>query len=287
MSGLTIAAPAKINLGLEVRGRRADGYHEIVTIFQALEFGDTVHLTPAPTIRGESAVDGLDAGSDLAFRAAYELQERIGTTGGVHISIDKRIPVAAGLAGGSTDAAAVLLGLRRLWNADASTTAESARALGADIPFFLHPGTALGLARGDDLRPMPPAPMRWVLLVRPHAEISARDAYAELRPPEWSGGSATLQQVDGLRDGDFMPQLLINDLQPAAIRLVPEVAQVLRALESAGAEPALLAGSGPTCFGLFPTRAAARNAESRVGSHGWWTQTTRFMTPPDDAASQL
>jgi len=287
VAGLTIPAPAKINLGLQVRGRRDDGYHDIVTIFQALEFGDTVNLTPAPTIQGESAVDGLNPAADLAFRAARELKARVGVPRGVHIRVDKRIPVAAGLAGGSTDAAAVLLGLGRMWAADPDSVAEAARALGADVSFFLRPGTALGLARGDDLRPMPPAPLRWVLLVRPNAEISARDAYAELRPPEWSGGCATLQQVDGIRDGDFMPQLLINDLQPAAIRLVPEVAQVLRALESAGAEPALLAGSGPTCFGLFPTRAAARNAEARVQSHGWWTRTTRFMTPPDDADRQL
>jgi len=284
---LTIAAPAKINLGLEVRGRRADGYHEIVTIFQALEFGDTVHLTPAPTIQGESAVPGLDPAADLAFRAARELQARSGTRQGVHIRVDKRIPVAAGLAGGSTDAAAVLLGLQRLWSSDASAVAETARALGADVPFFLRPGTALGLARGDDLRPIPPGPPHWVVLVRPDAEISARDAYAELRPAEWSGGAATLQQVDAIRGGHFTPQLLTNDLQPAAIRLVPEVAVVIRALESAGAEPPLLAGSGPTCFGLFATRAAARNAEARVKSHGWWTKTTRFMTPPDEAGSQL
>lgn len=287
MAGLTIAAPAKINLGLEVRGRRDDGYHDIVTIFQALEFGDTVNLASAPTIQGKSAVDGLDVNADLAFRAAYELQARIGGTGGVHIRIDKRIPVAAGLAGGSTDAAAVLLGLQRLWSSDASAVAETARALGADVPFFLRPGTALGLARGDDLRPIRPAPPHWVVLARPDAEISARDAYAELRPAEWSGGGATLRQVDGIRDGDFMPRLLINDLQPAAIRLVPEVAEVLRALESAGADPALLAGSGPTCFGLFPTRATARTAEAQVKSHGWWTRTTRFMTPPDAAGRQL
>lgn len=287
MAGLTIAAPAKINLGLEVRGRRDDGYHDIVTIFQALDFGDTVHLTPASTIQGESAVDGLDAASDLAFRAAYELQERIGRTSGVHIKIDKSIPVAAGLAGGSTDAAAVLLGLGRLWAADPEAVAETARALGADVSFFLRPGTALGLARGDDLRPLPAAPPHWVLLVRPDAEISARDAYAELRPAEWSGGHSTLQQADAVRHSRFTPQLLTNGLQPAAIRLVPEVAEVLRALESAGANPALLAGSGPTCFGLFPTRAAARTAEAQVKSPGWWTRTTRFMNPPHAAGRQL
>lgn len=287
MSALAIPAPAKINLGLEIRGRRDDGYHEIVTIFQALEFGDTVHLAPAPTIQGESAVDGLDANSDLAFRAAHELQARSGTTRGVHIRIDKRIPVAAGLAGGSTDAAAVLLGLRRLWPANDPTIQAAARALGADVPFFLRPGTALGLARGDDLQPLPSVPPHWALLVHPNARISAREAYAELRPAEWSGGDATLRQADDVRRGQFTTSRLTNDLQPAAIRLVPEVAEVLGALEAAGAAPALLAGSGPTCFGLFPTRVAARNALTRVRPHGWWTRITRFLTPPDAFGSQL
>ncbi len=278
---LVIHAPAKINLGLEVRGRRDDGYHEIVTIFQALEFGDTVHLSPAPTIQGESAVEGLDPASDLAFRAAHELQARIGTRLGVHIRIDKRVPVAAGLAGGSTDAAAVLLGLRRLWNAEARAVAETARMLGADVSFFLRPGTAVGLARGDELRALPPVPPRWVLLVRPEAMISARDAYAELRPAEWSGGEATLEQVDAIRHGRLSPHLATNDLQSAAIRLVPEVADVLSALDAEGARPALLAGSGPTCFGLFPSKSAAQSAKVQLRSHGWWTQVTRFAAPAD------
>lgn len=287
MAGLTIHAPAKINLGLEVRGRRDDGYHEIVTIFQALAFGDTVHLTAAREIEGDSAVPGLDPTDDLAFRAARELQARMGTTQGVHIHIEKRIPVAAGLAGGSTDAAAALLGLRRLWKAKAGAVAESARSLGADVSFFLDPGTALGLARGDELRALPPAPPRWVLLARPEATISARDAYAELRPAEWSGGDATLEQVDAIRDGQLSPHLATNDLLPAAVRLVPEVADVLDALDVAGAEPALLAGSGPTCFGLFPSRSAAQSAQVQLRSHGWWTQVTRFAAPADATDGQL
>ena len=287
MARLTIPAPAKINLGLEIRGRRDDGYHEIVTIFQALDFGDTVHLSPAPAIGGKSAVPDLDPAADLAFRAAHELQARVGTDRGVHIRIDKRIPVAAGLAGGSTDAAAVLLGLRRLWNADARAVDDTARALGADVPFFLHPGTALGLARGDELSPLPDAPPHWALLARPDAAISARDAYAELRPAEWSGGGATLEQADAIHRGQFAPDLLTNDLQPAAIRLVPEVAEVIRALQAAGAAPALLAGSGPTCFGLFPTRAAAQTAQARLQPRGWWTQVTRFAVPAAHADKQL
>ncbi len=276
---LVIPARAKINLGLEVRGRRDDGYHEIVTIFQALEFGDTVHLTAAREIEGDSAVPGLDPSDDLAFRAAHELQARIGTTQGVRIRVDKRIPVAAGLAGGSTDAAAVLLGLRRLWNAKAGAVAETARSLGADVSFFVDPGTALGLARGDEVHALPPAPTRWVLLARPEAMISARDAYAELRPAEWSGGEATLEQVDAIRDGQLLPHVATNDLQPAAVRLVPEVADVLDALDAAGARPALLAGSGPTCFGLFPSKSAAQSAKVQLRSHGWWMQVTRFATP--------
>ena len=286
-ASITIAAPAKINLGLEIRGRRGDGYHEIVTIFQALEFGDTVHLAPAPTIQGESAVEGLDAASDLAFRAAHELQARIGRRQGVHIRVDKRIPVAAGLAGGSTDAAAVLVGLSRLWAADPDAIDETARVLGADVPFFLRPGTALGLGRGDHIEPMPLAPSYWVLLVRPEAEISARDAYAEVRPSEWSGGNATLEQSDAMRRGRLDLELLTNDLQTAATRLVPEVDRVLRALEDAGADAALLAGSGPTCFGLFRTRTAARAAETRLRPHGWWTRVTRFQSETDPAADQL
>lgn len=280
-TALVVPAPAKINLGLEVLGRRDDGYHEIVTIFQALEFGDTVHLSPAPTIQGDSAVAGLDPAADLAFQAAHALQARIGTTDGVHIRIDKHIPVAAGLAGGSTDAAAVLLGLRRLWNAKARAVAETARMLGADVSFFLRPGTALGLARGDELHALPPAPPRWVLLVRPDATISARDAYAELQPAEWSGGEATRKQADGIRRGTLAPHLATNDLQAAAIRLVPEVVDVLGALDAEGARPALLAGSGPTCFGLFPSKSAAQSAKVQLRSHGWWTQVTRFAAPDD------
>ena len=287
MSRLAIAAPAKINLGLEVRSRRADGYHELVTIFQALDFGDMVHLMPAQSIAGDSAVKGLDSASDLAFRAAHELRTRVGTARGVHIRVDKRIPVAAGLAGGSTDAAAVLLGLRRLWDVDRCALAETARALGADVPFFLRSGTALGLARGDDLRPLPPPPPHWVVLARPEAEISAGDAYAELRPAEWSGGGATLAQAEALRSGRLNPGLCTNDLQAAAIRLVPEVANVLQALADAGAEAAVLAGSGPTCFGLFRTQAAADRAESRLRPNGWWTRVTRFQSAPNPAGSQL
>lgn len=285
--GLTVPAPAKINLGLEVRGRRDDGYHEIVTIFQALDFGDTVYLTPAPTIQGESAVEGLDPASDLAFRAAHELKARLGATGGVHIRVDKRIPVAAGLAGGSTNAAAVLSGLSRLWRADPCAVTETAQALGADVSFFLRPGTALGLARGDDLQPLPPASAHWVVLARPEAEISARAAYAELRRSEWSGGNATLDQASALGSGKLDPSLLINDLQAAAVRLVPEVADVLQALTDAGAKAALLAGSGPTCFGLFRARAAADQAETRLRPNGWWTCVTRFQSTPAPSGSQL
>ncbi len=278
---LVVPAPAKINLGLEVCGRRADGYHDVVTIYQALEFGDAVHLREAAAIEGVSSVAGLRPADDLAFRAAHALRARLGTNRGVYIHVEKRIPVAAGLAGGSSDAAATLLGLETLWGAPRGEVEAAARSLGADAAFFLRPGTALGLQRGDDLHPLPPAPRRWVLLVRPQAQITARAAYAELRAHEWSGGGATQANADALRTGRLDPALLTNDLQAAAARLVPDIAQVLHALDAAGAAPALLAGSGPTCFGLFPSEDEARRAQAEIRPRGWWTVLTSFLRPAD------
>jgi 4-diphosphocytidyl-2-C-methyl-D-erythritol kinase len=276
---LAIRAPAKINLGLEITRRRTDGYHDVVTILQALEFGDTVHISHATSIDGISSVHGLSQDRDLVFRAAHNLHCRVHPRTGVYIQVQKRIPVAAGMGGGSSDAGAVLRGLHVLWNANWSAIDATARSLGTDLPFFLQPGTALGLGRGDELRTLPPAPPRWVILARPHQKISTIDAYTNLRPEEYSGGGATFATARNIENGKLEPELLKNDLQAAAVRLVPEVADVLHALEDVGARPALLSGSGATCFGLFPDEDAAQTAETKLKSHNWWMMTTRFLRP--------
>ena len=278
MAKLAIPAPAKINLGLEVQRRRSDGYHDVVTVLQALEFGDTVHLTNTNTgsIDGQPSVAGLTHELDLAFRAAYQLSKMIKPPRGVYIHVDKRIPVAAGLAGGSSDAAAVLLGLEALWEADTTSIRHVARSLGTDVSFFLESGTALGLGRGDELRPLAPTPRRWVVLARPELKISTTNAYANLRPDEWSDGNNTLALADAIQDGKLDPSLLTNNLQPAALRLVPEINAVLEDLDETGAQPALVSGSGPTCFGLYTEEEAARAAQIAMAKQGWWTITTRF-----------
>jgi 4-diphosphocytidyl-2-C-methyl-D-erythritol kinase len=276
---LAIRAPAKINLGLEITRRRTDGYHDVVTILQALEFGDTVHISHATSIDGTSSVHGLSQDRDLVFRAAHNLHCRVHPRTGVYIQVEKQIPVASGMGGGSSDAGAVLRGLHVLWDANWSAIDKTARSLGTDVPFFLEPGTALGLGRGDELQTLPPAPPRWVLLARPQQKISTIDAYTDLRPEEYSGGDATFATARNIENGKLEPALLKNDLQAAAIRLAPEIADVLHALEDVGAQPALLSGSGATCFGLFPDKDAAQTAETKLKSHNWWIMTTRFLRP--------
>jgi 4-diphosphocytidyl-2-C-methyl-D-erythritol kinase len=278
MAKLAIPSPAKINLGLEVRRRRNDGYHDVVTVLQALEFGDTVHLADTNTdgIDGRPSVAGLARELDLSFRAANKLSKLIKPPRGVYIHVEKRIPVAAGLAGGSSNAAAVLLGLEALWDADRTSIRHVARSLGTDVSFFLESGTALGLGRGDELRPLAPAPRRWVVLVRPELKIFTTDAYENLRPNEWSGGNNTLALADAIQDGKLYPSLLLNNLQPAALRLAPEINAALEDLHETGAQPALVSGSGPTCFGLYAEEKAARMAQNVLAEQGWWTTTTRF-----------
>ena len=158
MTGLAIQAPAKINLGLEITQCRDDGYHDVVTVLQALEFGDTVHISHASSIDGISSVQGLGQDRDLVFQAARNLHCRVHPRTGVFIQVEKRIPIASGMGGGSSDAGAVLRGLHVLWNANWPAIDATARSIGTDLPFFLQPGTALGLGRGDELQTLPPAP---------------------------------------------------------------------------------------------------------------------------------
>tara|TARA_B100000029_G_scaffold508384_1_gene595127 strand:- start:2002 stop:2871 length:870 start_codon:yes stop_codon:yes gene_type:complete len=278
MMKLAIPAPAKINLGLEIVRRRSDGYHDVVTVLQALEFGDTIHLaeTNAESIDGQPSVAGLTHQSDLAFRAAYELRKLIAPHRGVNIHVEKRIPVAAGLGGGSSNAAAVLLGLEALWGANRASVHQVARSLGTDVSFFLDPQTTLGLGRGDDLRPLSAAPRRWVVLARPERSLSTPAVYAKSLPDHWSGGRNTLALVDAIQDGRIEHSLLLNNLQAAAMSLVPEIEVILKSLLKTGARPALVSGSGPTCFGLYNEENTAQAAQHELAEHGWWTTKTRF-----------
>lgn len=273
---VSVRVPAKINLQLAVGALGADGFHEIGTVFHALELTDLLTAAPADSLSlsmtgAESA--GLPADQrNLAWRAARLLAEHAGIPAHVELAIDKRIPVAAGLAGGSADAAAALLACGRLWELrlSAGELAALAAQLGSDVAFALLGGSALGAGRGERLRPVQGgAPFHWVLAVA-HGGLSTPAVYAELdrqRGPDQAraasdpGAAVTASGVlEAVASGD--PELLAgrlaNDLQPAAISLAPYLAATLAAGQDCGALAGIVSGSGPTCAFLARDQAHAR-----------------------------
>jgi 4-diphosphocytidyl-2-C-methyl-D-erythritol kinase len=280
---LIVTARAKINLRLRVVGRRADGYHDLETIMLPVSVADRVSLTPAPSgieVRSDSA-QAPGGPDNLAHRAAEAFARATGRDAAVRIDLRKRIPVAAGLGGGSSDAAAVLLGLNRLAGRPLSETDLMAlgRDLGADVPFFLGPGPALAEGVGDVLTPLENFPRPWLVLVHPQVEVSTAQIYRRLpaslttqpacsifeslksspwpSPPSGAGSGLGPEVLDRLA------RLLVNDLEPVTESLQPVVGEIKAALLAAGAAGALMTGSGPAVFGLFasgPEAARGRRA---------------------------
>ena len=253
MRTLTVPAPAKLNLFLHVTGRRADGYHTLETLFVALDFGDAITLA----LRDDGAITrsgkefGVAAQHDLAVRAASALQRASGCASGVDITIVKRIPVGAGLGGGSSDAASVLLALNRLWNLGMSREelARMGLELGADVPFFLCAEPALARGIGERLTPVS-LPRFWVAVLVPACTVSTATIFAA---PELTRKSASVK-IDVFSVGYGR-----NDLQPAAVARHPDIAAALEAL-SIHSSAARMTGSGSCVFAAFATEAQARAA---------------------------
>jgi len=259
---IVLKAHAKLNLDLRVLGRREDGYHELRTIFQTIALHDTVVIEETPRQRFSLVGDGstmpLDA-SNLAWKAAAALWKALGRKGepaGVRLTIRKRIPSQAGLGGGSSDAAAALIGLQRVWRASlrAPDLLSLAATLGADVPFFLVGGTALGLARGDDVYPLIDLPPRDVVIVRPSFGVSTRDAYAWL--------SASRSPRD--RDETGRPNVYANDFEAVVEEKHPEIREIREQLRRLGATVSRLSGSGSAVFGAFDTSARAKKAAAAL-----------------------
>ncbi len=251
-----VRAPAKINLYLAVGDQREDGYHDLVTVFQAVDLADEVTVRPA--VRGAvrtSPPDGVPAGArNLAGVAARLLAARAKAGGPVAIDIAKQIPVAGGMAGGSADAAAALVGCTALWGLDLDRRelTEIGRDIGADVPFALAGGTALGTGRGDLLSPvMTRARLHWVLAISDRG-LSTPEVFAELDRLRAHGRPPRVKPVDtmlaALASGEAVKvaAALGNDLQAAAVSLQPELRRTLRAGEAAGALGGIVSGSGPT-----------------------------------------
>ncbi len=260
-------ARAKVNLGLAVTTRRGDGFHELDTIFALLDLHDTLDATPAEGFSLE--VTGLSAGPDqdnLVLRAARAFSQA-GGTGGAAFRLYKQIPVAAGLGGGSSDAAAALRIMARLYPDAAVDLPEIARNLGSDVPFFLSgQSAAWGRGRGERLEPMI-IPRRHLVLANPGVMISSGDAYGWLQ--NYSRRLDRDGIVTALADG--APRW-VNALQPGVVREVPPVREAMLLLRQAGLDSVLMSGSGATCFGLAESAAAAAEAAAGVAEQkpdGW------------------
>jgi 4-diphosphocytidyl-2-C-methyl-D-erythritol kinase len=266
-------AAAKVNLALEVLSRRDDGYHEIATVMQAVDLSDRLTLDEADVL--ELRTESLDIpvnGSNLAVRAATALREAAGVDRGVRITLDKRIPVAAGLGGGSTDAAAVLIGLNRLWRLrwPLARLTEMAVGLGMDVPFFLRGGAALATGRGERVQSLPGSALALVL-VNPGTRVSTAEAYGQVTPAMHSDGARARAMAQALstREAARVAASLYNALERAVAPAHPEILRIEAALAAAGALGSAMSGSGPTVFGVARSFEHARQIRRRLVRGSW------------------
>ncbi len=249
-------APAKINLALDVLFKRPDGYHEVEMVMTTVDLADRIELKE---IRGNQ-IEILshnrfvpDDQRNLAYQAAYLLKERFGINQGVSIGIEKNVPVAAGLAGGSSDAAATLRGLNRLWklNLSLDELAVLGAEIGSDVSFCVYGGTALAQGRGEIITHLPVPPKCWVILAKPTLGVSTADVYKRLQLSQMIHPNVK-GMIGALEEGDYANVCsgLGNVLEEVTLPLYPEVANIKEQMRTFGADAVLMSGSGPTVFGL-------------------------------------
>ncbi|MCJ8010012.1 4-(cytidine 5'-diphospho)-2-C-methyl-D-erythritol kinase [Lederbergia wuyishanensis] len=253
---LLIKAPAKINLTLDVLGKRADGYHEVEMVMTTIDLADRIEL--------ENRDDGQiiiishsrfvpEDQRNLAFQAAKLLKERFNIQNGVSISIDKAIPVAAGLAGGSSDAAATLRGLNTLWNLNLTMDelADLGSEIGSDVAFCVYGGTGLARGRGEKVTKLPAPPNCWVILAKPSIGVSTADVYrnVDLKKIDHPNTEAMIKAIQN-QQYDEVCRNLGNALEKVTLQMYPEVQHIKEQMEKFGADAVLMSGSGPTVFGF-------------------------------------
>ena len=250
---LEIPAYAKVNFTLEVLGRRGDGYHEIASIMQTVSLHDTVTVDPAEEITLSPALPGVAVEDNLAYRAAVLLAERSGTGQEASIGLDKAIPLASGLGGGSSDAAAVLVGLNRLWGLgmSADDLAGLGAEVGSDVPFFIRGGTAMVSGRGERVRTLPPVDQGWLVLVCPEIPLADKTAamYSRVTPAHYTGGMLTRKLEARIRGGGDVPaEFLYNAFDEIVRETYSGLEEYWGALGSLGAQEIHVAGSGPSLY---------------------------------------
>ena len=267
---LTVLAPAKINLTLEVLAKRKDGFHEIRSVIQAINLCDSLHFRSSRDIEFKSSSAGWIPEKSLVSRAVVLIQEAIGCSKGAMIEVEKRIPLVSGLGGDSSDAAATLRGLNRLWGLGLSLTEllEMAAGLGSDVPFFLYGGTALAEGRGEVVTPLPPLPTMRVILVMPSVpRVPGKTAqlYASLKTSHYTEGQYTDRLSTNLKEGgEVTPSALFNAFENVAFARFSELSVCREHIIKLGAADVHLAGSGPTLFTLERDRTQAEELYIRL-----------------------
>jgi 4-diphosphocytidyl-2-C-methyl-D-erythritol kinase len=278
-------ALAKVNLDLRVLGTRPDGYHELRTVFQTIDLCDVIVAQEKPgpfTLKCRAAGVPLDD-TNLVWRSGARLWTALGRAGEPRdtlVTIDKQIPMQAGLGGGSADAAAALLVLARLWGgAPISLLREVAAGIGSDVPFFLSGGTALGLGRGEEIYPLVDLPRHWIVIVRPPFGVSTVEAYSWYDEDRAAGVREPRSELQILPvPWPTRAAQMVNDLEPPVVRRHPEIGTIKAWLKEAGALAAAMSGSGSAVFGLFRTHQAAVRAMRSLARTGASCVLSRTLT---------
>jgi 4-diphosphocytidyl-2-C-methyl-D-erythritol kinase len=273
---LTERAPAKINLTLEVLGRRPDGFHEIRSIVQAIDLCDFLYFDDGAGIAITCDLPGWSPEQSLVTKAVELIREATGRTGGASIKVEKHIPLTSGLGGDSSDAAAALRGLNRLWRLDLSDEkmAGLAARLGSDVVYFLHGNTALMEGRGEKITPLPELPERWVVLVVPDVRRPPGKTgrmYAALKPEHFTDGSITDRAAAALRRGEFGGELLFNTFENIVYDEYNIWHTYVEHLLKMGAPHVHLAGSGPALFSLYQDLSKAEQLYTACQNQGMET----------------
>lgn len=275
MDSLKLKAMAKINLGLDVVGKREDGYHEVRMIMQMVNLFDqvTVKKTSDGEITVKTNLSFLPTNqNNIVYKAAQLLKTEFGLTEGVHIELEKHIPVAAGMAGGSTDGATVLFAMNRIFKLglDQKALMERGVKLGADVPYCVMRGTALSEGIGEILTPLPDMPPCHILVAKPGISVSTKFVYENLRANELAYHPDIDGMTQAIKSGDLrgITDRMSNVLETVTINSYPVIEEIKTHMKNHGAMNALMSGSGPTVFGIFETREEAANACSQLRKSG-------------------
>jgi 4-diphosphocytidyl-2-C-methyl-D-erythritol kinase len=289
---LAIPSFAKINWTLEILGKRPDGYHELRTLLQTIDLADRLVYTRQEegieTICGH--IDVPNDETNLAYRAAVALRDFTGIKTGVRVTIEKRIPVAGGLGGGSSNAAMTLLALQKLWNVQLkpSELYKLGSKLGSDVPFFFSGGTCLAVGRGNEVYPLEDLAADFLLLVNPGIRVETAEVYAKL-PPELTNQapadkmplSLEAAQASLLRESGRSAPIwarLHNDLEGPVLARHPLLGEIKERLKQSGARGILMSGSGSTIFAIFESEKRRQSALEIMRSTGWWCAPARTLS---------